>query len=249
MRTPTAAGMAVLLLALATDPLTAQETPRALIERAIAAHGGAERIARLRAEKLKLQGKVLAPGKDLVTFTADWTLQLPDRFKQVARLSSDKVHTIVQIVDANKVAVVVDDQPQPLAASALAELRTALDLQRAVRLVPLLTDRDYRLTALNPEKVNNRSVLGVKVSAKGHRDVRLYFDHETGLLVKAEQTRDDGSGKELLQEEFYGDFKDFGGFRRWTRIVVFREGKKLMEAEVLDVRYFDKFDDSEFTKP
>jgi hypothetical protein len=249
MRTPTAAGMAVLMLAFATDPLPAPETPRALIERAIAAHGGAERLGSLRAEKVRLQGKVFVPGKDLVPFTAEVTLQLPDRFKQVAKLTTDKVHTLVQIVDGDKVATVVDDQPQPLPATALAELRMTLDLQRAVRLVPLLMDRDSRLTALNPEKANNRSVLGVKVSAKGHRDVRLYFDQETGLLVKTEHTRDDGSGKELLQEEFYGDFKDFGGFRRWTRIVVFREGKKLMEAEVLDVRYFDKLDDSEFTKP
>jgi hypothetical protein len=251
-RTPiTPAGMAILLLSFATDPLTAPETPRALIERAIAAHGGAERLGRLRAEKIKLQGKVMVPGKDLVPFAADSTLQLPDRFKYVARLieSADKSHTLVQVVDGDRVAVVVDDQPQQLPASALTELKTTLDLQRAARLVTLLTDRDYKLTALKPEKVNNRAALGVLVSAKGHRDLRLYFDHETGLLVKTEHAREDGSGKEVLQEEFYGDFKDFGGFRRWTRIMVFREGKKLMEAEVLDIRYFDKLDDTEFTKP
>jgi hypothetical protein len=243
--------MAVLLLALATTPLTAQETPRALIERAIASHGGAERLGRLSAEKVKLQGKVVAPGKDLVSFTADSTLQLPDRFKYVAKLteSAGKSHTIVQIVDGDKVAVVLDDQPQKLPAATLEELKATIDLQRASRLVTLLTDPDYKLTALSPEKVNNRTALGVKVSVKGRRDIRLYFDHETGLLVKTEHTREDGSGKESLQEEFYGDFKDFGGFRRWTRIMVFREGKKLMEAEVLDIRYFDKIDDTEFTKP
>jgi hypothetical protein len=248
----TPAGMAGLLLMLASGPAAAQEMPRALIERAIAAHGGAERLGRLRAEKVSLQGKIFVPGKDgLIPFTADSMLQLPGRFKHVARLSEgpDKAHTLVQIIDGDKVAVTVDDQPQQLPPSVLAELRMTLDLQRAARLVPLLADPAYELAALKPEKVNNRMAFGVKVSVKGHKDLRLYFDNETGLLVKTEHTRDDGSGKEILQEEFYGDFKDFGGFRRWTRIMVFREGKKLMEAELLDVKYLDKIEESEFAKP
>jgi hypothetical protein len=253
MRTcATPAWMAGLIIVFGNTQIRAQETPRTTIERAIAAHGGADRLGQLRAEKVSLQGKIFVPGRDtLLPFTADAMLQLPGRFKHVARLSEapDKSHTIVQIVDGDKVLVTVDGLPQQLPSSTLAELRTTLELQREARLVPLLADRDYELAALKPEKVNNRTALGVKVSSKDRRDVRLYFDNETGLLVKTEHARDDGSGKEILQEEFYGDFKDFGGFRRWTRIVAFREGKKLMEAELLDVKYVDKIDDSEFTKP
>jgi hypothetical protein len=253
MRAPeTLARIAGLLLLLPICPALAQETPRAIIERAIAAHGGAERLSRLRADKVSLQGKIVIPGKDgPVSFTADLTLQLPGRFKQVARVNegADKSHTIVQIVDGDKVLVALDSQPQQLPPSALTELRLTMDLQRAARLVPLLTDPTYQLTALSEEKVNNRQALGVKVSGKAHKDVRLYFDRDTGLLIKTEHTRDDGNGREVLQEEFYGDFKDFGGFRRWTRIAAFRDGKKVMEAGLLDVKYFDKIDDAEFTKP
>ncbi len=253
MRTPAKlARMAGLILLLASAPVSGQDTPRSIVERAIAAHGGAERLSRLRAEKVNIQGKIFIPIKDgLVPFSADSTLQLPGRFKHVARVteSVDKAHTLVQIVDGDKVLVTVDGQPQTLAPAALAELRTTLDVQRAARLVPLLNDPAYHLTALPAEKVNNRSAVGVKVSMKGHKDLRLYFDSETGLLIKTEHIREDGGNKEVLQEEFYGDFKDFGGFRRWTRIVAFRDGKKLMEAELLEVKYFDKIDDAEFTKP
>jgi hypothetical protein len=243
------ARIAGLLLLFSALSAPAQDTPRSIVERAIAAHGGAERLSRLRADKTVIQGKIVLAAKEgLTTFTTEQTLQLPGRFKQVAKvsISPDKTITIAQVIDGDKVMMTIDGQPREVTPSGLIDLRLGLDLQRAARLVPLLTDSAYHLTALNEEKVNNRPAFGVKVSSKGRRDVRLYFDHETGLLVKTEHTRDDGSGKEVLQEEFYGDFKDFGGFRRWTRIAVFREGKKIMEAEVRDVKYFDKIDDAEF---
>jgi hypothetical protein len=253
MRTPAKlARMAGLMLVLAASPALAQENPRAIVERAIAAHGGAERIGRLHSEKDNLRGKLgISEKVDLLPFTADLTLQLPGRFKQVVRLNegTDKAYTLVQIVNGDKVLVTINGQPQQLTPAALAELRSTMDLQRAARLLPLLSDASYRLTALKEEKINDRPALGINVSAKGHRDLRLFFDRETGLLVKTEHIRDDGSGKEVLQEEFYGNFRDFGGFRRWTRLVVFREAKKLMEAELVDVKYYEKIDDSEFTKP
>jgi hypothetical protein len=252
MRAPlTSARMAGLLLLLGASPALAQETPRALLERAIAAHGGAERLNRLRADKVSMQGKIFLSAKDgLVPFSADTLVQLPSRFKFIVRTSEgpDKSHTLVQVVDGDKVLVTIDGQPHTVPAAALTEMRMAMNVQRAARLVPLLTDPAYQLTMLGEEKVNNRSALGIKVSLRGSKDVRLYFDHETGMLIKTEHARDEG-GKEELQEEFFGDFKDFGGIRRWTRIIVFREGKKVMEAEVLDVKYFDKFDETEFTKP
>jgi hypothetical protein len=246
------AWIAVFLLLLAATPVLAQDSPRSIIERAVTAHGGAERLSRLRAEKSTTQGKIFLPGKEgVVQFSDEITLQLPGRFKHVARVTdqNNKTTVIVQFIDGDKVLTTVDGQPHQLAAPALADLRIALELQKAARLVPLLKDPAYKLTLLNEEKVNNRQAYGVKVSAKGRKDLRLYFDHETGLLVKSEHGRDDGSGKEVLQEDFYGDFKEFGGFRRWTHIIMYRDGKKLLEAEVQDVKYFDKIDDAEFTKP
>jgi hypothetical protein len=253
MRSPASVvRMASLWLLLAACPALAQQTPRSIIERAIEAHGGEERLARRRADKVSLQGRVFASEKDAgVPFTADLMMQLPARFKYVAHMNpaSKMPYTLVQIVDGDKVIATVDNQPIPPVPAALAELRAVRDLQRAARLLPLLSDPAYQLTTLGEEKVNNRTAIGVKVTMKGHKDLRLYFEHDTGLLIKAEFTRDDSSAKEVLQENFYGDFKDFGGIRWWTRLAVFRDGKKMMEAELVDVKYLDKIDESEFTKP
>lgn len=250
----TSAMMAGLFSLTVTGLVPAQETPRSIIERAIAAHGGAERLSRIRADKVRLHGKILLPGKDgpvLVPFSGETTIQLPDKFKNVFQMNvnTDKKFDLVQILNGDKAFVTVNGQLQNLPPAALAEMHETMYLDRVVRLVPLLTDRGYELTALGKSKANNREVTGIKVSMKGHKDLRLFFDDETGLLIKSEHVLDNIGGKEVLQEEFYGDFKDFNGYRRPTRIAAFRAGQKVLEAEMLDVKYFNKFDDTEFAKP
>lgn len=253
MRKPaTPAGMAGMLLLLAAFPAPAQVTPRAIIERAITAHGGMERLARVRAEKVRLQGKLIMPGKNgplTASFAADQAVQFPGQFKYVAQLESDRKYTLVQILDGDKAYITVDRAPLTPEPVALARIRESLRLARVTQLVPLLNDPVYELSALGETKVNDRTALGVKVVVRGRKDIRLYFDQQTGLLTKTEHLLDDGNGKEVLQEEFYGDFKDFAGYRRWTKMITLRDGKKLMEAEVLEVKFFDKLDDSEFSKP
>jgi hypothetical protein len=227
----------------------AQETPRALIERAIAAHGGMDNLTRSRADRVKLKGSLFVNGKT-VAFTGETLVQLPDKFKNTIQTSVDnRTFTVVQILNGEQTWVTLDGQPQKVEGTALAELRQTLQVARAMRLVPLLSDKTYNLSLLGESKVGDRAALNIKVAAKGHKDLLLYFDKETSLLVKSEHVLDDGAGKDVKQEEFYSDFRDLGGFKRPVKMTVFRKGAKVMEAELLDVKYFNRFDDSEFAKP
>src|SRR4051812_13203437 len=144
-------------------PARGQDTPRAVIERAVKAHGGRERLSRGRADKGKLKGVLIVGGKE-GAFTAETAVQQPDRFKNVMRLAAgnDK-HTVVHILNRDKASITIDGQPQKLQPAALAELRETLGLDRAVRLVPLLTDRSFALVPLGESKAGSRTVVGVKV--------------------------------------------------------------------------------------
>jgi hypothetical protein len=236
-------------LLLVAAPAPAQESPRAVVARAVAAHGGQERLARVRADKVRVRGKVSVNGRD-TDFTAEVTVQLPSQFKNVMQFNLDgKEHTLVQVLNGEEGFASLDGQPQKVPASALAEMRETMQLDRAVRLMPLLTDRAFELAALGEAKVGDRPAVGVKVTAKGRKELRLYFDKETALLVKTEHALDDGQGKEVRQEEFYGDFRDLGGYRRPVRVTAYRDGKKIMEAELTDAKYLDRVDEAEFAKP
>jgi hypothetical protein len=130
-------------------------------------------------------------------------------------------------------------------------MRDNLHLERSARLVPLLKDKAYDLTLLEDAKVNDQPAYVVKVAMKGRKDIRLFIDKQSNLLVKTEHPHEDPKAKkQVTQEEFYGEFKDLGGgFTRPTRITAYRDGKKVLEARLLEVSYFEKIPEAEFKQP
>jgi hypothetical protein len=230
-------------------PVPAQDGSRAVIERAIQAHGGMQRLSQLRADRVKIKGSLFLNDK-AVSFTGETWVQLPAQLKTVVQISQDnRTHTLIQVLNGEMAWVTLNGQPQKVEPAALAEMRQTLALARAVRLVPLLTDKIYDLSSLGESKVNDRVLVGVKVAIKGNKDLRLYFDKETGLLVKTAHALDDSNGKEVEQEEHYSDFQDLGGFKRPVKLVGLRKGGKIMEAELVDVKYLDAINGAEFAKP
>ena len=227
----------------------AQDAARELIERAVKAHGGAEALARSRAEKVKFKGNIVLRGHN-VPFLAETTVQLPAQYKYLIEMNdgTDKT-TILHIINGNNVYVAINGQPQKLDAASQSEIRNGMELQRAQRLLPLLEDKSYQLALLDEVKVNDRPAAGVRVTGRGRREMRLYFDKEFGLLVRAEILLDDGKGKQVRQHYFFGNFKDMGGYKRYTKVKADRDGKTVMEAELLDAKTFDKIDETEFAKP
>src|SRR5262249_37172471 len=116
-------------------------------------------------------------------------------------------------------------------------------------LVPLLKDKGFTLSSLGEVKVNDKPAVAVKVAFKGKKDINLYFDKDTGLPVKRDGMGIDQNLKEVMQEVYYSDYKEFDGLKRPTKVVIHQDGKKFMEAEVTEMKFVDKFDDSEFGKP
>jgi len=76
--------------------------------------------------------------------------------------------------------------------------------ERITWLVPLLVDRKFTLAPLGRSEHNGRAVLGVKVSYPDRPDASLFFDPETGALVKAHLVREGtpAGGATLLVQEF-----------------------------------------------
>jgi hypothetical protein len=251
MNRTTSHAAAVLFLLLAALPAAADDSPQAIIERAIKAHGGQERLEKLKADRVTFKGTILINDKE-ATITGETTVNLPSQCRSVTKITVGmKTNTVVQILNGDDVIVTVDGNPQKMVAeSAIAEMRDTLHLDRIARLAPLVTDKDktFQLAALEESKVNDKPVVGVKVSTKGRADVKMYFDKDSGLLVKTEHMVEEGARK-LKQEEFFSDFKEVDGYKRPTRTAIHRDGKKVSEIEEVEVKYLDKVDETLFTKP
>src|SRR5262249_43223955 len=131
---------AMMVLLSAATVVPAQDTARAIVERAAAAHGGLERLGRLRADRLPGKGAVFVEDKE-TPFTAETTVQLPGQFKNVMMVTTPKGRvTLVQILNGDKVLITLDGQPQKVEPTAISEMRETFALNRAIRLAPLLTE-------------------------------------------------------------------------------------------------------------
>jgi hypothetical protein len=114
-----------------------------------------------------------------------------------------------------------------------------------------LRGKGFTLTLLGESKVDGRPAVGVKVSHPGHRDVKLYFDKDSGLLLKNEHhVLDEQHGnKEVNEETLYSDYRKVKGVKVPRNVTLKRDGKPFVEAKIADWKFADKLDDSLFSKP
>jgi hypothetical protein len=244
-----AMGCLAILVVFGTSSVSrAQDEPKAIIEKAIKAHGGAEKIGKIKGVQAKSKGTIEAFGG--AAFTQEVTTSFDGRLREVMDVElNGKKANIVTIYDGQKGALTVNGMNQEIPEKILEELKEASYGVKAARMLPLLTDPMYTLTLLGEAKVNDKPALGVKVSSKGHRDISLYFDKETGLLAKSESRKLNQKMQEVDEERIITEYQDVDGQKTAKKLIVNQEGKKFMEVEVTEVKFLDKVDDSEFQKP
>ncbi len=229
----------------------AQNKARAIIEKAIQAQGGETRVAKLRTMRIKVEGTAaLAPGQPDVPFTIEDVWQMPQRYKTSSTFQfQDQKFTQIQAIDGGKGWVQANGQTQDMPKEALDEMKEqkyAEDLDR----LAFLTEKEVEISTVDPIEVDGKPAIGVLVKPKGHRDVKLYFDKTSGLLVKREhRLLDPSSGKEVLQEVVFSDYQEKDGLKHYRKIVAFRDRKKVIDAKVTEIAFFDKLDEKVFAKP
>jgi hypothetical protein len=84
------------------------------------------------------------------------------------------------------------------------------------------------------------------VSAEGHKDVRLYFDRQTNLLVAIERPGFDDLGKPAEHWEYFSDFREANGLKYPTKTLIKQNGKRYLESETTEFKPLEKVDSREF---
>jgi hypothetical protein len=229
-------------------PASAQESVQAVIDKAIQAHGGEEKLNSLKAFRSKSKGTLEVMGLR-IAFTQEAAAMLSGKLKDVMEVDAGGMKSaLTTVFDGTRgwlAGIVNKDMDDKM----IAETKSSLYLMDLERLTPL-RDNGFRLAALGEKMVNDRPAIGVGVSKDGQKDAKLYFDKANGLLVKVEsQATDLQSGQEFTQEKIILEYQDFDGYKTGKKVLVLRDGKKLMEAEVVEAKFMEKIDDSEFQKP
>ncbi len=238
------------VLFLATSPVLADDRDKALavIDRAVQAHGGESALTKAQLMTRSATGEMTLFDK-AVPFKDEMAAQLPDRLRSFVDVGEgDQKVLVLLVINGDKGWQSAGGAVMELTKERLGELREEAYIMWLSTLAPLKKDTSFNLVPAPDVKINGRPAAGVKVSQKGHTDATLYFDKETGLLVKIAR-RAQEAGLMVDKEYLFSGHKEFEGAKLPTKQVEMINGKKFTEVTSFTYKILRRVDESMFTKP
>jgi hypothetical protein len=219
----------------------------ALLARAIKAHGGEEALTKYKAVRLKL--KVVLEGPDKTPKAWEQLFLAPNKYKDVREgfYLNRKVASI-NVTDGKEAWWYVDGRPQVLEGKFGDWLMDDAHLFQVLRLVPL-KGKEYELKVVGETKIDGKTAAGLLVRTKGQKDLTLYFDAESGLLVKSERlVYDNLVEKDVTEERFYQGYPKEAELPYARKVTVKVGGRWSMTCDMTEVKFLEKVDEKEFRK-
>jgi hypothetical protein len=234
----------------------ADEKATAVVNKAIEAHGGADALNKYKAGRMKMKGDISVLGMDL-EFTGTLSYMMPDKFKMEmnSEVMGQKLvihHTVkgetirgsVKFGDMTMPALTSDAEKE--------ELKLSVAMQEAEQFTPLLDEKKFTVKHGGEEEVNGKKADLLLVTPKAiNKEVKMFFDRGTGLLVKTAHQGigpgDGGAPVEVLEDNYPSEYKKVQGVQVPMKLVIHHDGKKFLNIEVTEYELLDKLDDKEFT--
>ena len=243
--------LSILALAGFTPNLkAADDDPKAIIDRAIKAQGGADYISKHQAAQFKSKGKMNVPGAGELDFTQETAYMLPDKFREQVELKiMGQTITVNTLVNGEKVSLELNGKEIDGADKVKEAMKGVGHVMKVARLVSL-KDKGYELSLIGDDKVEGKEVVGIRVTKKNEKDVSLFFNKKTGMLAKVEhRTIAPGTEMEVNEERIILEYgKNEDGVPYAKKVMIKHDGKQFLEAEVTEMKMLEKLDDSEFKK-
>jgi hypothetical protein len=258
--------MLILVHHLAAAPAKdGQEEAEAILNKAVKAHGGEDKLTKLNTFVVKSCEKTTVSGVETQSIESITSHEFPDKkryeYKAQAR-GIKRVQEGVQVFNGEHAWSFTNAKTFELPNDHVTHFRRYPFHGFPVRLLPLLKGKDYKLTLVGNAKVEERTATVIMASREGAVDMKYFFDKDSGLLLKQEYlyTRSEDSGepqrascddpKAMKVQIFYEEYKEVGGIKypSKTRTIRHETGAIAVE-EITEFRIVDKFDEKTFAKP
>ncbi|MBX9681894.1 MAG: hypothetical protein K2X38_24320 [Gemmataceae bacterium] len=118
-----------------------------------------------------------------------------------------------------------------------------------------LADERFEITKTDGAQIRNKDCFGIRVRKAGHPDIRMYFDRDAKLLVKASFDGRflDGDlklARDSTHVEFYfSDYRNVNGVKHWHFREQWRDGRPYSESTITEIQFFSQDDPSLFSIP
>jgi hypothetical protein len=235
------AATGVILAVLGTAPMvvSSQDPAREMLQRAIAAAGGAENLQRHSVFAWHGDGAVHAAGGQVIKIAGEWRVEPPDRAvvdTYVVEQGPDSSRSMG--IDNGRGWWRIAGVEQPMDAATLAHERDQFYLYHVLRLVPLL-DPGYTLTTIPPD-ADGRS--GLRAERAGRRSVDVYFNSGGRVARLATTVLHPGLKTDVPEELRLTGTIEAGGIKWPQRIEIHQRGALFFELDLSNFRILPKFE-------
>jgi hypothetical protein len=244
------AALAMILVTAAGQPARADDKdPNAVLDKAIKAVGGEEKLKKLDAMSYKTKASIIING-DSNEITLSTTVQGLDRYRtEFEGKFQDMPFKGLVVVNGNKGWRRFGDQAMDMDEDAIANEKRQIYLQVIPLKLTLLKEKGFKLEPADEQKVGDKPAAGIKVTPPDGKDFTLYFDKESGLPVRLVAKVVGFDGQEFTQETTLKDFKETDGIKKAMKSESKRDGEDFVKSEITEFKFMDKVEPKTFDEP
>jgi hypothetical protein len=246
-----AALAAALVLGLAAQAARAEDEKdaSAVLDRAIKALGGEEKLSKVKAYSVKRRGSFTF-NDNASEFSGQTTVQGTDHYRSEFESNANgNTFKAVTVIAGDKGWRKFGENSMELEGETLANEKRRLFLSEVAVLPTALKAKGFKLATAGEEKVADRPANVLKVTAPDGKDFKICFDKEIGVPVRVTATVVGFNNEEMTLETTYADYKDFDGIKKATKAEAKRDGQTFLQQEFTEFKVLDKVDPETFTEP
>jgi hypothetical protein len=222
----------------------------AILDKAIKAAGGEEKLSKIKFFTVKTKGVLTIMGNDN-EFTTTATHEGLDRLRsEFSGKFGDNDFKAVAVINGDKGWSKFGDMDTEMDEKRLKDEKRRNYLSVVSTLVIFAKGKGFKVDTAGEEKVGDKPAAVLKVTGPDQQDFKLFFDKESGLLVKQMASVPEFGGEgEFMQEATYSDYKEFEGIKRPTKFELRRDGEKFLASEVVEFKVLEKVEPDTFSQP
>jgi hypothetical protein len=223
--------------------------PKVILDKAINALGGEEKLAKAVSATWKAKGKLTINDADS-EFTGRIIAKDADHFRlELEGEFNGNKFNAVTVVNGDKGWRKVGDNSMDIDKDGLAVEKRNFYVMATPTTLVQLKGKDFKIQSGGEEKVGDKPAIALKVTGPDGKDFTLYFDKESGLPIRQVAKVTGFMGDEFTQERLYSDYKDFDGVKKATKVVAKRDGEKFVDEEITEFKIMEKIEADTFSEP
>lgn len=222
---------------------------RKLVDKAIRAHGGEQRIARTKTGRIQAKADGMIAGTFPFRISWEELFDLPRRYRQSIEGSKSGMPVQWSFAIVGREGWARQELGVPEALHPEPPLPVEGHWHTILPHLLLLRNKEFHLSFLGEAVQDIRTLAGIR--AESRRTVAdFYFDKFTGLLVRARRAMPHFMpGAEVIGDIFYEDYREVDGVHFPMRFQA-NSGQNLsIKLQITSLKWLDKIDERAFAKP